>query len=91
MLSLGKRMVPLELGLVFDVEHRLQAALSHNSTNPRASCPPCKGLLASVLKLYQGMFRMDIKRIFFLERVVRHWKGLPRDVVESSSLEVSRE
>ncbi|KFR15493.1 hypothetical protein N306_06011, partial [Opisthocomus hoazin] len=39
-------------------------------------------------KLEEGRFRLNIRKKFFLMRVVRHWNRLSREAVDAPSLEV---
>jgi len=43
---------------------------------------------ASGYKLHQDRFRLDIRNKFFTVRTIHHWNNLPRDVLESPSLDV---
>lgn len=50
-----------------------------------------KGISANTAVAGKGAALKDFRRNFFAERVIRYWKELPREVVESPSLDMFKE
>jgi len=81
--SLEKRRLGGDLTAAF---RYLKGAYRKDGENifSRACCNRTRG---NGFKLREGRFKLDVRKVFFPMRVVKHWSRMLREVVEAPSLE----
>jgi len=81
--SLEKRRLQGDLRAAFQY---LKGAYRTDGENlfHKACCDRTRG---NGFKLREGRFRLDIRKKFFTMGMLKHWHRLPREVVETPSLE----
>ena len=89
-----------ELGLFSTEKGRLQGDLKaafqylkrvYKKEKDRLLSRVCCGRTSgNGFKLKEGRLRLDIRKKFFIIRVVRHWRRLSREVVDAPSLETAK-
>lgn len=76
-----------------------EQALSHSATTwschqvgIRLFCQAiCDKMRRYGLRLHRGRFRLEVRKHFLMRKVIRHWKGLLREVMELPFLEIFKE
>jgi len=73
-----------ELGF-FSLEDLKGAYRKGRENNCSKAC--CDRIRSNGFKLRESKFRLDVRKKVFTVRVVKHWNGFPREIVETLSLE----